>query len=68
MENTDLQLLSGAHKELVEFINQVDAPDIVKSLKRVYASAFFDQGKNLTEEQKDDLFYLEKIIRITQKL
>lgn len=60
--------LSEAQKELVMFINPVDAPDIAHSLKRVYTMALFNKKHKLTESQKDDLFYLEKIIRLTENI
>lgn len=68
MNHVSKNRLSEAQKELVTFINPVDAPDIANSLKRVYAIALFEKKHKLTESQKDDLFYLEKIITLTQNI
>ena len=68
MDNSDPKPLSEAHQELVLFINPIDAPDIENSLKNVYSMAMFNRQGTLTEAQKDDLFYLEKIIRLVQNM
>lgn len=68
MENLDNHALHEVQQELVKFINPVDAPDIAQSLKRVYVKAFFCNGEDLGSKEKDDLFYLERIIRLTDKM
>lgn len=60
--------LSEAHQELLIFMNDTDSPDIAKGLRNVFNMALFDNKCQLTSAQKDDLFYLEKIITIAQKI
>lgn len=60
--------LSEAHQELLIFMNKTDSEDIAKGLRNVFNMALFENEQALTSKQKDDLFYLEKIIAIAKKI
>lgn len=57
-----------AQKALINFINPTDATDIAKSLRKVFNMALFENSSTVTCKEKDDLYYLEKIISITEKM
>jgi hypothetical protein len=59
---------SEAQQELLTFINPLDAPDIAIGLRKVLNMALYENPNPLTVDQKDDLFYLEKIITIVTNM
>lgn len=59
---------SEAQKELLNFINPIDAPDICHNLRKVFDMALFENSNPLFCKQKESLFYLEKIISIVEKI
>jgi hypothetical protein len=60
--------LSEAHQELLIFMNETDSKDIAIGLRKVFNMALFENNNVLASKQKDDLFYLEKIISIAEKI
>lgn len=60
--------LSEAHQELLIFMNETDSKDIAAGLRNVFNMALFENKGTLSSKQKDDLFYLEKIISIANKI
>lgn len=60
--------LSESQKEVLNFLNPNDAKDIAVALRRVFNLALFANDDTLTSKQKDDLYYLEKIITLSQNL
>lgn len=61
-------VLSEAQLELLKFINPTDAKDIAIALRKVFNMALFDNKCQISCEDKDNLFYLEKIISISEKI
>lgn len=59
---------TAAQNELLKFINPTDAPDIAEALKKVFNMALFNNSEPLSSKEKDDLFYLDRIIRITKNI
>lgn len=59
---------NAAQKALINFINPTDATDIAKSLRKVFNMALFENSSSVTCKEKDDLYCLEKIISITEKM
>ena len=60
--------LSEAQQELLIFMNETDSKDIAIGLRNVFNMALFDNNCQLSSAQKDDLYYLEKIIKIAEKI
>lgn len=59
---------SNPQQELLNFINPTDAPDIAQGLRKVFNKALFENSSIVTCSDKDDLYYLEKIIAIAEKM
>ena len=62
MNQTDKILPTKSQVELLNFMNPVDAKSIAKSLNNVMCMAIFETSNPITEDIKDDLFLLRKLI------
>jgi hypothetical protein len=67
-ENNREVKLSESQSELLKFINTVDAKDLAISFKNVFNMALFNSEDDITNKQKDDLYMLDKLITLTNKL
>lgn len=68
MDESNFTGLNKAQKKLLIFVNSIDGRDIADSLRSVLKMVDIENRDSLTEEQKDDLFILEKIIEYSEAI